>query len=123
MREVLSFLFDRLIDPLGLPISPVWEYLALLVIGFVAYVFAYRAVGDLYNSGDISTRVGGSILHWIIRFIFFIIVWAITYAIIALIKFITAHWVIVVSILGGLIAIAFVIAIVLVLRKKGRDKK
>lgn len=51
MREVLSFLFDRITDPLGLPIAWYWEWIILAVIELAAFAIAFRAVGDLYDGG------------------------------------------------------------------------
>ena len=119
MREVFSFIFDRLTDPLSLPIHPLWEYLILLAIGGIAYAVAYSIVGDMYSSGDIRGGCLGSIFHWIIRFFLFLIIWAVTYAVIALVQWITAHWIIIVSVLGTLALIAGVIAVIIIFRKKG----
>ena len=103
MRQILSFLFDRLTDPLGLPIHPFWEYLILLAIGGIAYLVAYSFVGDLYNNGSIQLGCTGSIIHWIIRFTVFLIIWAVTYFIIWLVRAISAHWVLILCILGGIV--------------------
>ena len=78
MREVLSFLFDIFTDPLGLPIAGYWEWIILAIIAFSAYAIAFRTVGDLYDGGMISGSAAGSILHWIIRLIVFVVIWAIT---------------------------------------------
>ena len=82
MREVLSFLFDRITDPIGLPIAWYWEWIILAIIAFAAYAIAFRAVGDLYDGGMISGSTAGSILHWIIRLIVFVVIWAVTYFVI-----------------------------------------
>lgn len=122
MREVLSFLFDRITDPLGLPIAWYWEWIILAIITFAAYAIAFRAVGDLYDGGMISGSASGSILHWIIRLIVFVVIWAVTYFIIWLAKLIFAHWVVVVSILGGiLVATAIIWIIVHYIRKGGEN--
>lgn len=118
MREILSFIFDRLTDPLGLPISVVWEYVILLALNGVAYIIAYSAVGDMYRSGNISSSTAGSVVHWVIRFIVFIIIWAIAYTVIWSVKFITAHWVAIFCILGGILFAAAVIGIIVIVRKK-----
>ena len=60
MRELFSFIFDKLTDPLGLPIAAWKEWLILLVLGELAYIIAFRVVGDMYDSGDIFTSIGGS---------------------------------------------------------------
>lgn len=118
MREVLSFIFDRITDPLGLPIDTWKEWLILGLIEVAAYVIAYRYVGRLYQSGDIDGKTIGSIVHWIIRFLVFIIIWAITYSIIWIVKFITTHWIIVFSILGGIIVTAAISYLVVQVTKK-----
>ena len=112
MREIFSFIFDRLTDPLSLPIAPLWEYLILLVIGAVAYAVAFSIVGDMYSSGSISGGCLGSVFYWIIRLLLFVIIWAVTYGVIALAQWITTHWIIVVSVLGALVLTVGVFAVV-----------
>ena len=102
-------LFDFLTEPLGLPIEWYWEYLILAVIGFIAYVIAFRCVGDLYDSGAISGRGIGSFLHWLIRLVFFTVVWAITYGIIFIGKWFIAHWIAAVVILAALVLVSIII--------------
>lgn len=122
MREVLSFLFDRITDPLGLPIAWYWEWIILAIIAFAAYAIAFRAVGNLYDVGMISGRAAGSAIHWFIRLIAFAVIWAVTYFVIWLAKLIFAHWVVVVSILGGiLVATAIIWVIVHYIRKGGEN--
>lgn len=122
MREVLSFLFDIFTDPLGLPIAWYWEWIILAIIALAAYAIAFQAVGDLYDSGMISGSAAGSVLHWFIRLFVFVVIWAVTYFIIWLAKLIFAHWVVVVSILGGiLIATAIIWVIVHYIRKGGEN--
>lgn len=118
MREIFSFIFDRITEPLGLPIEWYWEWLILAVVGFAAYIIAYDAVGDLYSDGWINGSAVGSIIHWIIRLFVFIVIWAITYFVIWLAKFITAHWIVIVSILGGILVVAAIICIVSYFCKK-----
>ena len=65
MRELFNFIFDKLTDPLGLPIAVWKEWLILLVIGAIAYRVAFSIVGDMYDVGDISTGIGGSFFHWL----------------------------------------------------------
>ena len=118
---MFKFIFDLLPVPLGLPIEWYWEYIVLLVIGAVAYAVAYRCVGDMYSGGMIDGSTSGSFFHWLIRLILFVILWAVTYGIIAVVKWLTDNWVLVLSILGGVVAtvgIAAVIAIIVRKRKK-----
>lgn len=121
MREVLSFLFDRITDPLGLPIAWYWEWIILAVIELAAFAIAFRAVGDLYDGGMISGSASGSILHWIIRLIVFVAIWAITYFVIWLAKLIFAHWILIVSILGGILVTAAIICLIVRYTRKGGE--
>lgn len=121
MREVLSFLFDRITDPLGLPIAWYWEWIILAIIAFAAYAIAFQTVGDLYDGGMISGSTAGSILHWIIRLIVFVVIWAITYFVIWLVKLIFAHWLLIVSILGGILVIAAIICLIVRYTRKGGE--
>lgn len=74
-------IFDLLTSPLGLPINPLFEYLILLVVGFIAYLIAFSAVGDISRDFGISNGGIMSLLHWIIRFITFVPIWAALYGI------------------------------------------
>ena len=118
MRELFSFIFDKLTDPLGLPIAVWKEWLILLVIGAIAYRIAFSIVGDMYDAGDVSTGVGGSFFHWVIRFIVFVIMWAVTYGVLRAWHFCAAHWIAVVSTLGGLL-VCGIIGIIVYRNVKG----
>ena len=107
---MFKLIFEILTDPLGLPIEWYWEYLILTVIGAVAYAVAYRCVGDMYSGGMIDGSTSGSFFHWLIRLILFVVLWAVTYGIIAVVKWLTDNWVLVVG-------IAAVIAIIIRKRK------
>ena len=102
MRELFSFIFDKLTDPLGLPIAVWKEWLILLILGELAYIIAFRVVGDMYDAGDISTGIGGSFFHWLIRLIVFVAMWAITYGAICAYRFCVTHWTAIVCTLVGL---------------------
>lgn len=109
LTDIFRFIFDMATDPLSLPINPLYEWAILGVIGIFAYVIAFRLVGDMYDSGDISGSTLGSIFHWIIRFLIFIAAWFITYTAIVVGQWIVAHWVMLASIAGAL-ALAITIA-------------
>lgn len=119
---MFKFIFDILTDPLGLPIEWYLEYLILLVIGAVAYAVAYRCVGDMYSGGMIDGSTSGSFFHWLIRLILFVILWAVTYGIIAAVKWLTDNWVLVLSILGGVVAVVGIIAVVAIIVRKRKKK-
>ncbi len=110
---MFKFIFEILTDPLGLPIPWIWEYVILAIVGTCAYLLAFRAVGDMYDGGTIDGGCAGSFFHWLIRLIVFVIIWAIVYGIIALFKWVFAHWVIILSVLGGLLVIATVVILII----------
>ena len=118
MRELFSFIFDRLTDPLGLPIETWKEWIILGVIGVVAYNVTFQSGGNLYRSGSISGSAAGSFLHWTIRIGVFVAIWAVTYGVIAVGKFVIAHWVAIFCVLGGGLLGATVIGILVIVRRK-----
>ena len=75
MTEILKFFFDRITDPLGLPINALYEHLIIVVISQFAFRCAYRFIGDLYSDGYISGGKIGSILHWVVRALFYFVFW------------------------------------------------
>ena len=107
---MLKFLFGILTDPLGLPIDAIWEYLILAVIGAIAFVIAWNSS----PGGDF-----GSLIHWFVRLIAFVILWAIVYGIIALVQWIFANWAWILCILGGVVVIGGIVTII-VLKQKDR---
>ena len=115
---MFKLLFEFLTEPLGLPIEWYYEYVILAVVGFIAYIIAFRCVGSMYREGFISGRSAGSFFHWLICLIFFVIIWAVTYGVIALIKWLCANWVLVLCVLGGIVLLAAIIAITISIVKK-----
>ena len=107
MKPIFSFLFELITDPLALPISPLWEYLILLVLSEIAFRIAWET-----SPGGF----GGSAIHWFVRAIAFIIMWAVVYAIITIAKFVIAHWVPIVCAIGGLAVTGIILAIILRIR-------
>ncbi len=121
MREILSFLYNIVTDPLGLPIAWYWEWIILAIIEIVAFIAAFQIIGSLYRDGLIHGRTAGSVLHWIIRLIVLVVIWAITYFVIWLAKLIFAHWLLIVSILGGILVIAAIVCLIVRYTRKGGE--
>lgn len=101
MSAIFKFLFERVTDPLGLPINAFYEYIILAVIGAVAYGIAYSKVGDMYHGSLISGRTEGSFFHWLIRLILFVGLWLLAYGAIQGYYFVTANWQIILMIAGS----------------------
>lgn len=110
---MFKFLFDLVTEPLGLPIEWYYEWLILGVIGIIAYSFAYDKVGDMYRSHVISGLMWGSFFHWIIRAAYFIGLWAVTYGVIWIGKFVIANMILVILIAGTILLTILVVKILL----------
>lgn len=70
MINVYKLIFEFLINPLGLAINPIYEYLILLAIGKLAFEIGW----DKLPSGEF-----GSLMHYLYRTIVLFILWALTY--------------------------------------------
>ncbi len=114
----MKFIFELLTSPLGLPIPWYIEYIILFAVNTIAFELAFAAVGKLYSGDIIHGRRSGSVLHWIIRFISFFVLWAIVYGLIAFVKLCIANWIWVVSIVCTLAVIAIAILTTLKLSRK-----
>ncbi len=109
-----KFLFELLTDPLGLPVPWIWEYIILLVLNEIAFRIAWDA-----SPGGAF----GSEIHWAVRLPVFVVIWAITYAVISVTKWIFENWILVVSILGVIILCAGIVAIILLRINKHKNKE
>lgn len=83
----MSGFFNFLTFPLGLPIETFWSYVIMLIVGEAAYKIAYYAVGKMYGKSEIQGKSEGSAWHWIIRMFVFLVMWAVLYGIISVVKF------------------------------------
>ena len=99
---MLKLFYTLLTDPLGLPIEPLWEYIILLIVGEVVHEIAWNvSPGGTF----------GSLIYWATKLIAFVAIWAVLYAVIAVIKFIIAHWI--GFAIGGGILVAIIIALII----------
>ena len=92
MSNIFKLFFEILTNPLGLPVSPIFEYVILALIGLIAYILAYRIVGDMYHRSMIYGRMEGSLFHWSIRFLLFFVMWLVLRAVIYCPVFVTENW-------------------------------
>ena len=81
---------------------------------------AYDKEGVLYHSGSISGRTVGSFVHWNIRTVVFVAMWAIIYGVIWIGKFVMAHKIQVT--IGICSIVAVVIAVKLLIWTKERNE-
>lgn len=69
----MKYAFEYLTDSFSLLNNPIDDYVAMVIIGLIAYVIAYNLVGKLYSNNLIDGRRAGHILHWIIRLVVFVV--------------------------------------------------
>lgn len=81
-------------SPLGLPIAWYWEYILLTIIGFLAF-----KVGWAVSPGG----KWGSIIHWTVRLLVFVGLWAVTRGAIVVVKWIIAHYILCLSIFAAIV--------------------
>ena len=99
---MLKLLFTLLTDPLGLPIEPLWEYVILLVVGEIVHEVAWSvSPGGTF----------GSLIYWVTKLLAFVVIWAVLYALIAVVQFVIAHWIWFAVGAGVVIAVAVVLLI------------
>lgn len=104
---MLKFIFQYITNPLSINIDPIHEYIILFVIETIAYIVAFRKVGQLYNRGFISGSMIGSVIHWTIRLILFILMWIAINLIIKAYYFIYLHY----KLICIILFIAFIIVV------------
>ncbi len=78
--------FELLQSPLNLPISGIWEYFILLALNLVVYRIAF----DISPGGDF-----GSLIHWIVRILLFLLLWSVLWLLITVVSWIIVNWVVV----------------------------
>lgn len=109
---MLKILYSILTDPLGLPISPLWEYIILLIVGEIVHEIAFAvSPGGTF----------GSLIYWITKLLVFVAIWAILYGIIAAVNFVILHW-IWFTIGGTVLLVGAILWIILDKRKKEKKQ-
>lgn len=98
-----KIIFELLIEPLGLPIHFLYEYMILLIINGVAFRIAW----DASPGGK-----WGSEIHWLFRVLSFLVIWFITYSVILALKWIISNWVLLFGVVIALILIFFLVTLV-----------
>ena len=75
----MQFLIGLLASPLGLPLPTMWEYGILLLIQLGALLATWRFCA-------------ASVIHWVMRTLAALALWALSYAVMAAILWVIAHW-------------------------------
>lgn len=117
---MFKILFELITDPLGLPIASHFEYIILLIIGFIAYKFAYMIVNKLYQNSMIESKASGKIAHWSIRILVFLCLYILTRWIITLVNWIDNNR----NLALCIVIAAFILSVfILVLIKNAKNPK
>lgn len=98
--------FELLTSPLTISDNYFVNSIIIGLIGIIAFKVAFKIVGDIGLFGEV-----GSILHWIIRFVTFFLLWFTCCIVIEITKFIISH-IIVISVLFCSVVIASFIAVI-----------
>lgn len=74
MEDELKLFFDLLVDPLGLSLPWIYEYLTMFVVGEISYIIAYNVVGR-YIRKEYMERNKRSFMHWLVRLAVYVSIW------------------------------------------------
>ena len=88
MKEILKPIFEWLNGNYNLFDNVLYNYVAMAIVGLLAFMVAWNIVGSLYRDDFISGRSAGSIIHWIVRFISFVVIFSVISVIIWFVKLI-----------------------------------
>ncbi len=101
-----KMVFELLTSPLTISDNYFVNAIIMGLIGIIAFKVAFRIVGDIGLFGEV-----GSILHWIIRFVTFFLLWFAYCTAIEITKFIISH--IIISVLCcSFVIVGFITTIV-----------
>ena len=84
--KLKKILFELLISPLTISNNYYLNSMTIGLIGIVAFKIAFKIVGNIGIRGEI-----GSLLHWIIRFLVFILLWVLCCLVVNIVKFVINH--------------------------------
>jgi len=118
MIFILKPLYEMITGEFSIFNNIVFNYIAMLAILRLSYKIAFKFIGEFYVLGLISSREAGSFLHWIIRFIFFILLFYIFTLLIWMMQFFIAISWWVWAILGVGILLAIILIVIMFRVKK-----
>lgn len=118
MKKILKPIFELITGEFVLFGNVIYNYIAMGIVGVIAFVVAFTIVGKLYDEDMISGSCIGSLVHWIVRTLVFLVVFYILSVVIWLIKFImTIPWWGWVTVIGIIVFIG--ITSVIIKRRNG----
>jgi len=114
---MLKLMFEYLTSSFSLLENPADNYIIMAVVFGIAYLIAYNIVGWLYHMDAIEGRGAGHVLHWIIRFIVFLILYYAFATVLRIYKWMIsvpqAIWLIVIIFISGIVGVVGLVKFVL----------
>jgi hypothetical protein len=107
-----KLIFEFLTEPLGLPIQWYWEYIILGIVGTIAFNIAW----EISPGGRF-----GSEIHWLVRIIAFVILWAIVRGIITAVQWLISNWAS--ALIVSIVLVVLISCIILVVKKREEKKR
>lgn len=98
LKIVYEFLTNILTSPLGLPIDFMYEWFIMMILGAIAFLIAWNIVGSLGVRGQVASE-----LHWAIRILAIVVLWATTRSLIQAYYYFSANWELGFTIIGGVV--------------------
>lgn len=102
-----KMIFELLTSPLTISNNYFANSIIIGLIGVIAFKVAFKIVGDIGLFGEV-----GSILHWIIRFVTFFLLWFACWIVIEITKFIISHIIIISVLYCSLVIASFIAGII-----------
>lgn len=99
--------FELLTSSLTISDNYFVNFIVIGLIGIIAFKVAFKIVGDIGLFGEV-----GSMLHWIIRFVTFFLLWFICCIVIEITKFIISHIIVILVLCCSFVIVVFIAVIV-----------
>lgn len=111
MKQILKPILEIVTGEYILIDSIIYNYIAMAIIGLIAYRIAWKSVRKLYNNDIMYGKEIGSIIHWIIRLILFLLTLYVCSFLLWITKFIYTYKTIILDCVIGIIVIIITIKI------------
>lgn len=115
---MLKWIFNFITDQFTLFDNYLYNYIAMGIIGLIAFAIAYGLVGKLYDNDVIEGSSIGSILHWIIRLLVCTVLFLVASFVIWIVKIIITVPLYVWLIILGAVVLLLIIYIILKIKSK-----
>ncbi len=123
MKQIMKPIFELLTGECILFDNVIYNYIWLGIVGALAFAIAWRCVGILYDYDIIDDKVTGSIIHWCLRLISFLVIFDLFSWMLWLINIIDKYKKIILVVLVFLILFVIEATIIKVIPKKIYKKK